>query len=50
MKKQVTKISFNKTTIAAVNSETIGQIKGGTSIPTDFDDYTFLRDCPSISK
>lgn len=50
MKTKAIKISFKKTTIAVVNSETIEQIKGGTSIPTDFDDYTFNGNCPSISK
>lgn len=50
MKKRITKIGFRKTTIAIVNTETIKQIKGGSSLPTDFDNYTFLRDCPSHSK
>lgn len=50
MKKKAAKINFKKTTIAIVNLETIDQIKGGSSIPTDFDDYTFLRNCPSISQ
>ncbi|WP_298417162.1 hypothetical protein [uncultured Kordia sp.] len=50
MKKRITKTNFKKTTIALVNPEIIKQIKGGSSIPTDFDNNTFQDDCPSYSK
>ncbi len=49
MKKKSVKISLKKTTVASVNLRKMNEIKGGSSLPTDFDDITFLRDCQSES-
>ena len=49
MKKSLKTISLKKITIATINPETTEQIKGGSSLPTEFDEKTFQDDCPSLS-
>lgn len=50
MKKTATKISLKKMLIAKINLEVMHNIKGGSSIPTDFDLNTFRHACPSNPK
>jgi hypothetical protein len=49
MKKKVSKMNFSKITIATINADITSKIKGGSSIPTEFDEKTFQEDCPTIS-
>ena len=50
MKNQLIKFSLKKTTVARVNLSKMNEIKGGSSIPTDFDNNTFRHDCQSNPK
>lgn len=50
MKNQLIKFSLKKTTVARVNLSKMNEIKGGSSLPTDFDNITFQDRCPSHSK
>ncbi len=50
MKNQLLKFSLKKTTIAKVSLSKTNEIKGGSSLPTDFDNITFRDGCPSHSK
>jgi len=47
MKKQSVKINLNKRTVAKVSLAKMNEIKGGSSLPTNFDANTFINDCPS---
>ncbi|WP_298513515.1 hypothetical protein [uncultured Kordia sp.] len=49
MKKNLKTINLKKITIATINPETAEQIKGGSSLPTEFEERTFQGDCPSLS-
>lgn len=49
MKKKISKIKFKKATIAVINSGMINKIKGGSSLPTEFEEKTFEENCPTIS-